>query len=148
MSKKIKNYTSSVPVERTISLIEQELIKIGVSHIEKSYENGTPKGIIFSIMIPQKISFRIPANIESAFEIIKTIPEYKSKSKDWLKSQANRTAWRIVYNWVEIQVAMVQLKQADAMQVFLPYVYDNNLQQTFYDKISGNGFGLLLPENN
>lgn len=147
MSKKIKNYTSSVPVERTISLIEQELIKIGVSHIEKNYENGVPKGIVFSITMPQKISFRIPANIEAAFEAIKTIPEYKAKSKDWLRAQANRTAWRIVYNWIEIQVAMVQLKQADAMQVFLPYVYDNVLQQTFYDKISSNGFKLLLPEN-
>lgn len=146
MSKKIKNYTSSVPVERTISCIEQELIKIGVTHIEKFYKDGIIEGIIFSIMIPQKISFRIPANLSSAHEIIKTIPEYKKKNKEWLKGQAGRTAWRIVYNWVELQVAMVQLKQADAMQVFLPYVYDVNLEQTFYEKISGNGFKLFLTE--
>lgn len=146
MAKKIKNYTSSVPVERTISSIEQELVKIGVSHIEKSYDNGIPIGIIFSIMMPheKKLSFKIPANIESALDIIKAIPEYKSKNKDWLKAQANRTSWRIVFNWIEIQVAMVQLKQADAMQVFLPYAYNAQLQQTFYDKIKGNEFKLLL----
>jgi hypothetical protein len=146
MAKKIKNYTSSVPAERTISLIEQELVHIGVTHIEKSYENGTPSGIIFSIAMPhaKKLSFKIPANIEAALDIIKTIPEYKSKNKEWLKSQANRTAWRIVFNWIEIQVAMVQLKQADAMQVFLPYAYNAQSQQTFYDKIKGNEYKLLL----
>jgi len=146
MAKKIKNYTSAVPVERTISSIEQELVKIGVTNIEKSYKDGLPVGIIFSIMIPQKISFRIPANIEAALDILKTIPEYKSKNKDWLKAQSNRTAWRIVYNWVEIQVAMVQLNQVDAMQVFLPYVYDSQRRETFYEKISSNGFKLLLSE--
>ena len=143
MGKQIKNYTSSVPVERTISMIEKELVKIGVSNIEKNYNNGIPEGIIFSIKMPKKISFKIPANIESAFEIIKTIPGYKTKKNDWLLLQAGRTAWRIVLNWVEVQVAMVQLKQADAMQVFLPYVYDKKLNQTFYERIRENGFKLL-----
>ena len=146
MSKKIKNYTSSVPVERTISAIEQELVKIGVSHIEKSYSDGVPTGIVFSITMPtgQVLRFKIPADAESAHGILKTIPEYRSKAKEWLKAQANRTAWRIVFNWIEIQVAMVQLKQADAMQVFLPYAYNAETKQTFYEKISGGNFKALL----
>lgn len=144
MSKKIKNYTSSVPVERTIATIEAELIKIGVSHIEKSYVDGVPKSIIFSITLKQKISFQIPANADAAFDALKTIPEYKHKPKLWLQAQAARTAWRIVLNWVEVQVAMVQLNQADAMQVFLPYVLDTVTGQTFYQKISSNNFKLLI----
>ncbi len=146
MSKKIKNYTSSVPVERTISYIEQELVKIGVTHIEKNYENGKPIGIIFSIMLPQKLSFMIPANITSAYEILKTIPEYKSKNKEWLEAQANRTAWKIIFNWVEVQVAMVQLKQADAMEVFLPYVYNIKDGKTFYHRLKDNSNYKLLTE--
>ncbi len=146
MSKKIKNYTSSVPVERTISYIEQELVKIGVTHIEKNYENGKPIGIIFSIMLPQKLSFMIPANIIAAYEILKTIPEYKSKNKEWLEAQANRTAWKIIFNWVEVQVAMVQLKQADAMEVFLPYVYNIKDGKTFYRRLKDNSNFNLLTE--
>jgi hypothetical protein len=143
MGKNIKNYTSAVPVDRTISCIEQELVKIGVSHIEKSYENGIPVGIIFSVQLPHRIKFRIPVNIDSAFDIIKTIPEYRTKKKDWLKAQACRTAWRIILNWVEVQVAMIQLKQAEAIQIFLPYVYDSKHEQTFYDRISSSGFKML-----
>lgn len=140
---KIKNYTSSVPVGRTISYIEQELVKIGVTHIEKSYEDGIPVSIIFSIMIPKKISFKIPANIEAAYDIIKNIPGYKGKNSEWLKAQAQRTAWKLVFNWIEVQVAMVQLRQADAMQVFLPYVYDVVDGRTFYEKISKDNFKML-----
>lgn len=147
MSKKIKNYTSSVPIERTIATIEAELIKIGVSHIEKSYMDGVPKSIIFSITLEQKISFQIPANANAAYDALKTIPEYRKKPKAWLQAQAARTAWRIVLNWVEVQVAMVQLNQADAMQVFLPYVFNSATGQTFYERISSNNFKLLLPEN-
>lgn len=140
---KIKNYTSSVPVERTVSYIEQELVKIGVSHIEKNYDNGSITGILFSIDKPKRIRFKIPADIDAAFEIIKTIPEYRSKNEEWLKAQAQRTAWRLVYNWVEVQVAMVQLKQAQAMQVFLPYVYDAARDQTFFEKLNNGNFKML-----
>lgn len=146
MAKKIKNYTSSIPVERTISYIESELVKIGVTHIEKNYKNSVPVGIIFSIELPTRVSFKIPADADAAYDVIKDIPEYRSKKDDWLHAQAKRTAWKIVFNWVEVQVAMVQLKQADAMQIFLPYVYDKKSGKTFYDKISKNGFKLLTSQ--
>lgn len=142
--KKIKNYTSSVSVDRTIGGIEQELVKIGVTRIEKNYEGGMPSGIIFTIELPTKLRFRIPANIGAAYDIIKAVPQYKRKNAEWLQAQANRTAWRIVYNWIEIQVAMVQLRQADAIQVFMTYIYDG--KQTFYERISKNNFKALLPE--
>ena len=144
MSKNIKNYTSSVSVERTISAIEQELVKIGVTHIEKRYENGLPTAIMFSIMFKTEIlCFKVPVNPEAAYDIIKSIPGYKSKSKDWLKAQSYRTAWRIVLNWVEVQVAMVQLRQADAMEVFLPYAYDQSSNTTLFEKLKGENFKML-----
>lgn len=146
MANKIKNYTSSVSVERTIAAIEQELVKIGVSHIEKSYANGLPTGIIFSITIPNApvLRYKIPVNSESAHDILKSIPTYRRKPKEWLRAQASRTAWRIVFNWIEIQVAMVQLQQADSLQVFLPYAYNTETGQTLYEKIRGNGYTALL----
>lgn len=140
---KIKNYTTQVSSERTISLIEQELVKLGISHIEKEYSNGKPTGIIFSIILTQKISFKIPAKIDAAFEIIKVIPEYKSKQKDWIKEQAARTAWRIIYNWIQLQVAMVQLDQAEAMQVFLPYIYNPDKKETIFDKLKSTNYKYL-----
>ena len=140
---KIRNYTSTVPVERTVSRIEEELVKVGATHIEKKYEKSELKGIIFSIDIGQKISFKIPAQIEASYEIIRQIKEYKGRNKDWLIAQSKRTAWRLIYDWIQIQVAMIQLKQADAMQVFLPYAYNPKTEKTIYQSMQGNNFKLL-----
>jgi len=142
---KIKNYTSSVPVERTISYIEMELIKIGINHIEKVYKDGFPEKIIFSISLPdvKRLSFRIPANVDTTAEILKGVPQYKGFDREKLLAQARRTSWRLVYNWIEIQVAMVQLQQVDAVQVFLPYMYDQKTEKTFYEEIAKNNFRML-----
>lgn len=148
MKTNIKNYTSAVSVERTISLIEQELVKIGANEITKSYTEGTPTGIIFSIKLngasPQILRFCIPTNAAAAFDAIRTISAYRTKKPAWLKEQAQRTAWRIVFNWVQAQVAMVQLKQAEALEVFLPYLYDQNKDETFYEKVKASNYTLLL----
>jgi hypothetical protein len=143
---KIKNYTSAVPVERTISHIENCLVKIGVSKIEKTYTAGFPDGIIFSITIEQEIKFKIPANIDAAKDILKQIPEYRRKPKEWLEGQSRRTAWRLIYDWIQIQVAMVMLKQADAMEVFLPYAYSIKDDKTFYQRMKDNSNYKLLLE--
>ncbi len=136
-NKKIKNYTSQVSVDRTISMIETELVKIGVNKIEKTYTNGVADGIIFSVAIPNvsELSYKLPANIDAAKSVLKEIPEYRKKNKDWLEAQSRRTAWKIIYDWVTIQVAMVMLKQAEADQVFLPYLYNKLKDQTLYQKI-------------
>jgi hypothetical protein len=146
MSKNIKNYTSAVPVERTIASIEQELVKIGVTQIVKSYDGeGFPVGIIFSVVMPDQrcFGFQIPAKIDAALDIIKNIPAYKKKNKEWLKAQSRRTAWKIVLMWVESQVAMIQLSKFDAMQMFMQFAYDPATKKTFYEKVSGNNFKLL-----
>jgi hypothetical protein len=143
---KIKNYTSQVPVERTISQIESALIKIGVSKIEKTYTDGFADGIIFSITILQEIKFKIPANIDAARDILREIPEYRRKPKDWLNAQSRRTAWRLIYDWVSVQVAMVMLRQADAMEVFLPYAYNQKDGKTFYKRLKDDANYKLLLE--
>ena len=42
-------------------------------------------------------------------------------------------------------MSLIQMKQAEWMQVFLPYVWDG--RQTFYDRLKGEGFkGLPDPD--
>jgi hypothetical protein len=49
-------------------------------------------------------------------------------------------------DWVEVQMSMIQTKQADFIQVFLPYVWDEQRKQTFYQALKSSGFKALLPE--
>lgn len=70
----------------------------------------------------------------------------KKKRKVDFKEQASRTAWRLIQDWVEVQLSMVQMKQADFVQVFLPYVWDGKRNQTFYAALKECGYKGLLPE--
>lgn len=146
MAKKIKCYTSTVSVERTIASIEQLLVDIGASHIEKQYNKGMPVSIIFSMPSPDNtvISFKLPAHIDEALVIMRTIPEYRNKGPKWIEAQSQRTAWRIVLNWVEAQVAMIQLNQVSPLQLFLPHVFNRMTGETFYEVIVRDNCKLLL----
>lgn len=161
----LKNYTSEVPVSRTIFEIEQVLIKCGVSGIMKEY--GSTAGDILAITFQIKldglnaVTIRLPVNVPHAQDALfknyadgETLSENGRKIEGWnpkkkktwasFKDQAERTAWRITYDWVQVQMSMIQMKQADFREVFLPYVWDG--KQTFFQRVHAQGYRALLPE--
>jgi hypothetical protein len=38
---------------------------------------------------------------------------------------------------------MIAMEQAEALQVFLPYAYDSKKDETFFERLKGNGFKQL-----
>lgn len=159
----LRNYTSEVPVSQTIYRIEQVLIKCGVSGITKEYgAGGLVTAITFHIEIEKgrPVTIRLPADKERALDALwlnyadgkKLTPDgkrlewspYKKKTRADFADQAERTAWKIVQDWVEVQMSMIQLKQADTVEVFLPYIWDG--KETVYHRLKHSGFKALLPE--
>lgn len=50
-------------------------------------------------------------------------------------------------DWVEVQMSMIQMKQAETLQVFMPYLW--NGRETLYQLSQNNGgFRALLAEKN
>lgn len=161
----LKNYTSEVPVSQTIYRIEQVLIKCGVSGIMKEYigTSGEISAITFQLEAPTgKVTIRLPADKGKALDAlwldyadgdklsakddeIHWNPRKKKRKGDFA-DQAARTAWKIVQDWIEVQMSMIQMKQADTLQVFLPYVYDG--KRTYYEALRESKFKGLLPEKN
>lgn len=160
----LKNYTSEVPVSQTIYRIEQVLIKCGVSGIMKEYTgtNGEIAAITFQIEAPaSKITIRLPADKEKALDALwldyvdgdklnakgDAVDHYGSRKKKRrvdFAEQSARTAWKIVQDWIEVQMSMIQMRQADTLQVFLPYVFDG--KRTYYQALQESNFRGLLPE--
>ena len=145
----IKNYSSSVPVERTVAKIEAALVSGGAEDIHKTYRAGLLEGISFQILDPnvgKKLAIRLPANHEAVFEVFRSrIKKPRAGTIDHLREQAARTAWKIIQDLVEVQISLIRLGQAEFLQVFLPYVWDGEL--TFYGALKSGGFKLLAAKN-
>ena len=141
----IKNYTSGVPVSRTLSRIEEILVNGGAINIMKDYKNGVIDAVCFLVEEPtsgKKIAVRLPANVEAVYEILQSeVRRPRSGTLEKLKEQANRTAWKLMQDWVEVQMSLIAMHQAEFLQVFLPYVWDG--KRTFFHTLKENGFKLL-----
>jgi hypothetical protein len=147
----LKNYTSSVAANTTISYIETYLTECGVSGITKEFKNGTPIAVVFYVDVEgRRFSIRLPANVEQVQDFLwkeyvtsRTRPR-PTVTRESFREQAARTAWKIQQDWVQVQMSLIKLKQADFLQVFMAFVWDG--QQTFYEQVRGNQFK-ALPES-
>jgi len=49
-----------------------------------------------------------------------------------------------MFDWVAVQLSLIEMKQAELMQVFLPYLWAG--KTTFYESIKQNKFAALSYE--
>lgn len=163
----LKNYTSEVPVSETIHRIEKVLIRCGVSGIMKEYGlNAKVIAITFQIEVESggnKVTIRLPADEQKALDalwldyvdgdklnakgdMIEGWSSRKRKRRQDFADQASRTAWKIVQDWTEVQMSMIQLRQADLVQVFMPYIFDG--KRTYYEALKESNYAGLLMNGN
>jgi hypothetical protein len=143
---KIKNYTSKVPAYQSIMKIEQKLVGVGVRTINKEYDdNGKVKALIFMYRFNDNdYPFKLPAKVDEVYQVLITGKKRLTTTQEkTIRGQSERTAWKILLDWVEVQVAMITVSQVQFMQVFLPYAYDINTGLTFFEKIQNGDFKLL-----
>lgn len=141
----LKNYTSEVPAVTSMGRIETALVKAGATDISKKYVDGVCTAITFRmIQNGQPLFFKLPARVEHCFQVLwKEYTRPKPESLQKTRAQAERTAWKIISDWVEIQLSMILLEQALPLQIFLPYVYDPATELTFFEKLEQSNFKML-----
>lgn len=142
----LKNYTSEVPAAKSIANIEAMLVKAGATDISKKFENGNCVAITFRMYIKAAhvVFFKLPARVDHCFNVFwNSRKQKRADHKKGVIEQAERTAWKIVADWVAIQLSMIMLEQAEPLQVFLPYAYDPAKDETLYEKIVNSDMKLL-----
>ena len=139
----LKNYTTDVPVIKTVNEIHLLLAQAGAKKIMFDYaDDGELCGIMFSILTPNgERGVKLPSNADRVREVLrqqKQDPKNRNRSAiDDSKEQAERVAWRIVKDWTSAQLAILQTRMVDIEQVFLPY-FCNNRGQTIYELYQNN----------
>src|SRR3972149_3728488 len=133
----IKNYTSTVPVSKSVQNIEELFEKAGSTSISRFYENNKLAGFYFSIPIDGKpITFKVPAKPLAVKRIMeKQVKRARRGTMNLIWEQAERTAWKLLNEWVHLQLSMIQ--------VFLPYAFDSSNNVTLFEKLKEVGFKQL-----
>jgi hypothetical protein len=126
----ILNYTTTIDSAKTASEVQTILAKGGAKSVAVDYDDGMPSALTFTIIyLEQPINFRLPCNVDGVYKALcrsNKVPYSKRNT-----AQARRVAWRIIKDWVEAQLAIVESQQAQMTEVFLPYVVSENGQTMF-----------------
>lgn len=108
---------------------------------------GELSDIIFSIPGPRNnapVPIRLPANIEKCRSLLaEQVKRPRKGTMAKIREQAERTAWKLLSDWVDVQISMIRLGQAEPLEVFLPYLFDGHRQETFYASLKANNFKSL-----
>jgi len=142
----IKNYTTSIPVEKTVMQIERILAKHGATGILKEYDDeGRISAVSFNanIGVGQNIAFRLPMKLRAMLNITNKLVKEKKLSQKYRNDmdKAMMIGWRIIKDWIDSQIALIEIEMCDIAEVFLPYAYNGT--NTLYDLFKENGFKLL-----
>jgi len=120
------NYTTKIDPLKTMGEVMGILSAHGASAITTTYSDGAPTGVSFVLDTPYgPRHFLLPVNAEGTKQAL--IRAHRNGiirvSQSGLSTaQAHRVAWRVVKDWVEAQMALVDSGQAEVDQVMLPYL--------------------------
>ena len=137
----ILNYTTQVAAENTISEISRMLTKLGISAILTEYdEAGEIAAMSFRVRLEAgEMAFRLPANWQAVLTLLEEDQKVRRQFKT--KEQAIRVAWRILKDWVEAQLALIETRMVSVDEVFLPYLIVDG-GQTLYQHLQAHPMAL------
>lgn len=127
------NYTTEVPAMRTIGAVQALLVEAGARSIQTDYDGvGNPIGLAFMVeTIHGPRGFVLPVQSHRVLAVLKkdkkVAPRYRTPE------QAERVAWRIVKDWLEAQLAIIQTEMVTLDQVMLPYMRGHADGRTIYE---------------
>lgn len=133
------NYTTKISADKTVGEIQKMLAKAGARAVLSEYDNkGEVSAVSFKMLVGNsEVGFRLPAAPDKVLGALKAQrgvePRYKTTE------HTNRVAWRIIKDWVEAQLAIIETQMVKAEQVFLPYAITRN-GETLYESVVKNKF--------
>ncbi len=121
------NYSTTIPAERTVGEIQGLLARRGAKSILLDYDDeGNVESLSFLIQTNfGDRNYRLPANVEATWRTLVNHGKEKRLPPRFVsREQAARVAWRIIKDWLEAQLALIETEQVVLEQIMLPYMID------------------------
>ncbi|MBA4698494.1 MAG: hypothetical protein H2212_03590 [Ruminococcus sp.] len=137
----ILNYTTTVDPFKTVSEIEKILVSHKAKSIMKNYDGESISALSFLIDTGfQQIPIRLPVKTEQCLKVLQREKKNSPRSKiKATREQAERVAWRILKDWIQAQMALLDIEMVTMQEIFLPYIEIPG-GQTIYQKLEQQQF--------
>ena len=118
------NYTTSIKAEKTAAECLTILGKSGASAIAVTYTDKKPSGLAFRLDTQHGgKDFQLPVNVAGVHKRLMAAHKRGDIARGYSTSdQAERTAWRILKDWLEAQMAIIDAQMVSLDEVMLPYL--------------------------
>lgn len=146
----VLNYTTTIPVARTVGEVQAMLAEHGADAVGVRYANRLPVGVSFTLTTPHGVrAFNLPVDVDAVETLLVTQEAAGQLRKaaprgGWAnREQAARVAWRIVKDWLEAQLALIAAEMATLDVVMLPYLVIDGVGGTLAQRYRESGTAAL-----
>jgi hypothetical protein len=134
------NYTTVIEPIKSAGECTAILVAHGASAIGTTYLKGVPNGLTFVIETqwgPRRYS--LPVNFSGTHKaMLKAWRDGKIRQGFTSEDQAQRVAWRVLKDWLQVQMALVEAGVAEFAQTMLPYTHVDDNGQTLWERYMQN----------
>lgn len=138
------NYATQVDAFKTVQEIEYLLMRHRALSIQKEYQNGRIIGLTFHVDNGNLIfPIRMPVKLEACYRMLRK-EKNANPNKPILVSmeQAERVAWSMLKDWVEAQMALLDLGMVKLEEIFMPYIVDRT-GETLWERMERQQLSLI-----
>jgi hypothetical protein len=131
------NYTTSVPVNRTVTEVQTMLAEAGAGHVTIAFTDMVPSGVTFHLeTVHGWRTYTLPCDIPAMQRLLTDqdragVLKSGSRAARTSRAQAERVAWRVLKDWLSAQLTLVEAGMAVLPQVMLPYLHTDG-ERTLY----------------
>jgi hypothetical protein len=129
------NYTTTIAVEKTVGEIQARLARNGARAINIDYgPTGAPMALAFQIETKiGMMAYRLPADIDAVHRVLTQQHASGRVPRRFVtREQAARVGWRILKDWLDAQLALLETRMATLDAIMLPWMIAGQNGETFY----------------
>jgi len=116
-----------MPIHNIFANLQKTLVAHGAKQIVFDYgDDGKIDGLTFTIKHQERLlQIQLPARLKEAKQLL------REQGFRYDNEQVYRVAWRNILDWVEAQMAFIDIGQVKLEQVFFPYMVNKKGQTAF-----------------